>query len=443
MAASLPLLVGEVFVDVTIMPSGVENKLRLGGVVHAARGLWSLGRPFAVAAFLPEYLEQSARSYLAEFGCTRFMVLGHISGAPNVILIFDPIEVDDQKYEILLRDERRVRVSSDLSAADFTSFEDVLLFPGRYDIAAFSKLLPKNVRLHIDAAYDVDSIDALKIDRPITTVFLSTSSELFKRYGSSGIDELIATVADLQVEALVLKENRGGSRLHVYATRKTTEVPAQLGTTVNSVGVGDVFDATYLAYRPAGLEEAAWRATYASSAYAQSTDPDVFRTHIERESAVQFSVLRDLGGTSLPWEIRPRYQIYLAGPDFTYQDTSAIDRAVSSLNYHNFRVRRPVKENGELPTDSTTTLMSETYRQDSQLLQECSLVFAVPTSRDPGTLVEVGLAIGQGIPVIVYDPKCDCSNTMVIGGSECYSHNLDECLNATFVSLSNLRSKDP
>src|SRR5690348_2151767 len=98
----LPLLVGEISVDVTITPSGQEQKLRLGGIAHASRGFWANGTPFAVAAVLPNYLESSARAYLARFGCQQFFVLGYVSGAPNVTLIFDPTEVADQEYDTLL-----------------------------------------------------------------------------------------------------------------------------------------------------------------------------------------------------------------------------------------------------------------------------------------------------------------------------------------------------
>jgi hypothetical protein len=67
------------------------------------------------------------------------------------------------------------------------------------------------------------------------------------------------------------------------------------------------------------------------------------------------------------------------------------------------------------------------------------LVFAVPTGRDPGTLVEIGLAIEASVPVVVYDPARECANTMVIAGSSLYSENLDACLNAVFSLLSRKR----
>ena len=433
-----PLLVGEIFVDVTITHRGQENKLRFGGVAHAARGFWALGQPFAAAVFLPNYLEKSARDYLTAFGCVKFTVLGYVTGAPNVTLIFDPTEVDDQGYETLLRDEKTI---GELTATseDFLNIEDVLIFPGTYDLASVYKLIPPTSRLHIDVAYDIPDVSLLhELADGVSTIFISTSSHLFNQLGET-FESITAAFAKLNPSALVLKENRGGARLYTYSPVQSQEIPAQLATTVNSVGVGDVFDAAYLTCLSDGPLGAVWRASMAASAYAQTTEPDLFKTYVQRDLRLTVSELQELGGTSLPWDSRRTYQIYLAAPDFKNADRAAIERAISALTYHNFSVRRPVVENGELPKDSDLITLAETYRKDVDLLRECHLVFAVPTARDPGTLVEVGLAIASKIPVVVYDPNAECMNTMVIAGSSCYSHNLDTCLNATFSCLSSLR----
>jgi nucleoside 2-deoxyribosyltransferase len=98
-----------------------------------------------------------------------------------------------------------------------------------------------------------------------------------------------------------------------------------------------------------------------------------------------------------------------------------------------------VQENGELPANSDGIALDKIYRMDVELLKRCKLLFAVPTDKDPGTLVEIGLAIAERIPVVVYDPDRECANTMVIAGSDCYSDNLDTCLNAVFSLLSKTR----
>jgi hypothetical protein len=75
LAKPLPLLVGEIFVDFTLTESGIENKLRLGGVAHAARGFWALDAPYSAAVVLPRYLKETAHKYLMAFGCVDFHVL--------------------------------------------------------------------------------------------------------------------------------------------------------------------------------------------------------------------------------------------------------------------------------------------------------------------------------------------------------------------------------
>ena len=439
-SGSIPLLVGEIGVDVTITPRGKQQKLRLGGIAHAARGFWAAGTPFAVAAILPHYLEASARRYLSKLGCVECHIVGHVLGAPNVTLIFDPTEVDDQEYDTLLRDERELAGNDTLAGDALHLYQEVLVFPGGYDLAAVCSRLAPTARLHVDIAYDVsDTSVLLQLGRQITSIFISTSSELFKTIGSAGIDQLATNAAELKPDLVVLKENRGGSRLRVFATGQTYELPAQLSHTVNSVGVGDVFAATFLAHAGAGPLEAGWRATYASAAYAQTTDPDVFASVVKRNALLTIDELIDLGGVSLPWEVRPTMPIYLAAPDFAHADRAALERAASSLTYHNFNVRRPVQENGELPPNSDLLTLQQTYRKDSDLIDQCQLMLAVPTGRDPGTLVEIGLAIARHIPVVVYDPARECANTMVIAGSHCYSDDLDTCLNAVFSLLSQVR----
>lgn len=439
-AAAIPLLIGEVIVDVTITPRGQPQKLRLGGIAHAARGFWASNQQFAIAAILPRYLEQVAQNYLTQFGCVEFITLGYVSGAPNVALIFDPTEVDDQEYDMLLREQKSVELDDTLPASAFKKFTDALVFPGNFDLKAVCELLSSDVNLHIDVAYDVTGCEQLRdLGRTIKTVLLSTSSRLFHVIGSAGIEQVASYFAPLNAEAVILKENRGGSRVHIYAMGRSVEIPAQLASTVNSVGVGDVFAAAYLSHLDHGPEMAAWRATLAASAYAQTTVPAAFARDVARSNLVTLEELRDLGGTVLPWEERQQQQIYLAAPDFTNFDKQAIERAVSALQYHNFRVRRPVQENGELPAGSDGIALARTYRKDVDLLQECKLLFAVPTGRDPGTLVEVGLAIAARMPVVVYDPAKECANTMVIAGSDCYSDDLDTCLNAVFTLLSKLR----
>lgn len=431
-----PLLVGEVFVDFTVTRPGSENKLRLGGVTHAARGFWALGVQFRAAVILPEYLVGLTKAYFQELGCVDFQVLGVVSGAPNVTVILDATEVADQGYETLLRDEKVVELSS--TALDMPDVNDVLIFPGTFDLGEVCSLLPKAAFLHLDVAYDVKNPAVLaELPQRVATILISTSSDLFRSIqGDSGIVRVADAFAEIRPSTVILKENRGGSRLMSLPGGDIESLPAQLGVTVNSVGVGDVFAAAYITHLARGVFEAGWRATYASSAYSQTTYPDLFRQYVQRDLNLSLEEMRGLWGASLPWENRQKLPIYLAAPDFSSGNRVAIDQVIESLNYHNFWLRRPIAENGELPKNSDAATLKKTYKADYDLLKECHLVFAVPTGRDPGTLVEVGLAIEAGIPVVVFDPGGENANTMVMAGSAHYSGDLESCLNAVFSLLS-------
>lgn len=245
--SSTLLLVGEIFIDVTITPAGTENKLRLGGIAHAARGCWAVGQTFRAAVILPSYLKDIVAAYFKELGCSNLTILGEIQGAPNVILIFDPTEVADQEYDTLLRDEKSIQlIRCDNALKDVN---DALIFPGSYKLRDVCAMLPADARLHVDVAYDVHTPEALLgIRQNIETIFISTSSPLFSSMQVSGLPGLLEAFADCGPATIILKENRGGAHLLVTSTGHIEALPAQLGTTVNSVGVGDVFDAAYVVH---------------------------------------------------------------------------------------------------------------------------------------------------------------------------------------------------
>jgi hypothetical protein len=331
-----PLLVGEIFVDFTTTSSNAENNLRLGGITHAARAFWALNVPFRAAVILPSYLEDAAHTYLSRLGCIDFRVIGLVTGAPNVTVIFDATEVADQGYETLLRDEKVVSLT--WPDSETIEADDALIFPGSYDLHDVCALLSKSARIHIDVGYDVNEPSALNdLKQPIETIFISTSSDLFVSLQDAGVRGLYEAFSKCSPSTVILKENRGGSQLFVAATSELEALPAQLGITINSVGVGDVFAAAYLACLDRGHVEAAWRATYASAAYSQTTEPDIFKTYLLRDQRLSLKEMQELWGTFLPWERRRDLPIYLAAPDFAFAARKAIDQAIQSLSSSQLR----------------------------------------------------------------------------------------------------------
>ncbi len=435
-AGSTLLVIGEVFVDLTLARYPAEIKMRLGGIVHAARGLWASGVPYSVGAFCPKYLVEEARTYLSAHGCANFFWLGEVEGAPNVIVIGDAREVSWQRYEDILRDRRRATFLG--QNLDLSACTEVLLFPGCYDLSVVRSLFTNDVSFDIDIAYDVDDMIALESYKgKLRTVIVSTSSPFFSKVGAEGLDTLLRGAAKLGAGYLLLKENRGGSRLFNLNTGAVDCIPAQLGKTLNSVGVGDAYSAVLsgLSSRM-GVQEAAWRGAQVATRYAQTTFPDDLRRDVQRDALLDLPTLKALSGTSLPWHERPKHSIYLAAPDFSYIAKPEIELAVEALEYHNFRLRRPVREVGELPKTATLAELQSAFARDIDLLKDCSAVLAIPLDRDPGTLVEVGWAQALSKPVVIFDPRRENNNTMVVAGSTAYSHDLDECLNELFQVLS-------
>ncbi|MDO3515271.1 hypothetical protein LG939_25095 (plasmid) [Ralstonia pseudosolanacearum] len=176
--ADAVLIVGEIVVDYTLPQRGAECKLRLGGIVHAARGLWAAGVKYAVAAFCPRYLAEEANRFLAAHGCQEFIWVGDVVGAPNVIVIGDPTEVSHQGYEDLLRDYKQVMLREPVP--DLLGYRKVVVFPGKFDISALLDSFSPEAKFAFDVAYGVDSLASLERFRErIQAIILSTSSPLF------------------------------------------------------------------------------------------------------------------------------------------------------------------------------------------------------------------------------------------------------------------------
>jgi nucleoside 2-deoxyribosyltransferase len=65
-------------------------------------------------------------------------------------------------------------------------------------------------------------------------------------------------------------------------------------------------------------------------------------------------------------------------------------------------------------------------------------MIAVLIFNDPGTLIEIGIAVERGIPVIVYDPYGLADNLMLTQLPKLVSNDLDAVISATFEQASKL-----
>lgn len=430
------MIIGDIVVDVALKTLVEPYKLRLGGIAHAARGAWALDSKYHIGFFAPQYLDDNIKDYFLKHGCETQTKLGEVSGAPYVFLIAEVKEAGDQGYEFLLRDH--IDISYSKEPINISAETDLLFISGNYSVKTiFENLNNKNI--HIDLANNVQHLDELKqFGKVFSTIFLSTSSALFKDNFSADFKQF-AELFKPFCKRLVLKENRGGSRGIDFSTGDVVEIPSQTQPIAHSVGVGDVFDATYVIhYRDYSFKEALTISSWIATEYALTTFPDDFKIGVQRIKKASIQDLVSLGGVFIPWEKRSAFNIYIAAPDFDFLDTREIDRVASSLSYHNFSPRRPIKENGQMEANAEKARKKELFDKDMTLMSECKILVAVILNNDSGTLVEIGFAVGIGMPAIVYDPYNLANNCMLSELPTLVSNSLDEVVSEVFKQASKL-----
>lgn len=423
-------LIGDVIVDVSLKTAKTSLKLRLGGIVHAARCLWSLNIPFTLAYFAPSYLDDQISDYLTSLGCIELIKLGNVMGSPYVFLIKDVKEAGDQGYDFLLREDIKIEYNTDkLNYLKEKKYDDFLIISGNYDLNVVFEFLNGNI--HLDVANNISSIQEIAIlEKKLTTLFLSTSSILFKKNYQHNLTKDF----NINSDYLILKENRGGSRGLNFLDDETLFIGAQTKPIVHSVGVGDAYDAAFVSqYRKTTFKKSLTLSSWIATEYAMTTFPDDFKRNVERVLKLDINDLINLSGIILPWEKRSSINIYIAAPDFDFVDTSPIDCLVNSLEYHNFRPRRPVKENGQMEINATKQRRQQLCSKDLELLNNCSLLIAILLYDDPGTFIEIGLSSAKNIPTIVYDPYEKATNCMLTELPLLVSSDLDEIISEVFT----------
>jgi nucleoside 2-deoxyribosyltransferase len=432
MIGSRVLLVGELVVDVTLQTISAPTKVRIGGVYHAVRGAWACGAQIELAYFSPAYLDSEAENMAKAHGLSRATKIGNILGTPNVMLIAEPTEAGSQGYEHLLSEHSQFTFEEAQFAAFQTDNLDVLIICGNFDVAPILQALSRtSARVHLDVGGGPMQLETLLcFGRPLSTLFLSTSSNCFESIAGNLPDNLNRMAGQI-AERVILKENRGGARL--VTTKEVIEVGSQRRDIVHSVGVGDVFDVVYtLMNRGAGDEPALSYASWIAAEYASTTFPDDFKRETQRTLKLSSEVITSLSGIRLRWEDRPAHQIYVAAPDFDYADRRPIDRLVDCLRYHNFTARLPIRENGQASDKMTAAQKKALYLKDIELLEQCELLIAVNVFNDPGTLIEIGIAHAKGISVLVYDPENRATNVMLVNAPQLVTDSLDKIVTATF-----------
>ena len=426
-------LVGDILTDVTLASANNPLKMRLGGIVHAARALWAMDVEYAVAYFSPAYMNSHIEMFLKEHDCKAIIKLGNVTNCPYTMLIREVKEIGNQGYEFLYHDD--IDIDYDLNTVkELNSFDELMFISGNYDMNKVLKLVEDDIKIHCDVANNVDNVEELPHNRLLETLFISTSSNIFKNQYSDF--DSFCNLLRPHAKRIVLKENRGGSRVYDTTLGELYQIPSQTSPITHSVGVGDVYDVVSLAAPLDNYQEQLFFASWASMEYALTTFPDDFKNSVRTLLKTPIKDLMSQGGCILPWEVRERCQVYIAAPDFSFVDTKQIDILCDSLNYHHFVARRPIKENGQMTEGADKKERVGLFCADMSLLSECNMLIAVLLYNDPGTLIEIGLSAQRGIPTLVYDPNKIAENCMLAELPTLVSSDLDEIIAKVFTEYS-------
>ena len=426
-------LVGDILTDVTLATVNSPLKMRLGGIVHSARALWAMDVEYAVGYFAPSYLDSHIDMFLKEHDCKAVIKLGNVTNNPYTMLIQEAKEIGSQGYELLYHDD--IDIAYNVNAIkELNVFEELMFISGNYDMNKVLSFIVADRKVHCDVANNVKDVKELPQGRLFETLFISTSSNIFKNQyiGFDSFCDLLKPYAN----RIVLKENRGGSRVFDTLLGEVHHIPSQTLPITHSVGVGDVYDVVSIAVSCDSYHNQLVLASWVAMEYALTTFPDNFKNSVKRLLKIPLSILKAQGGCVLPWDVRQNCQIYIAAPDFSFADTKQIDLLCDSLEYHHFVPRRPIKENGQMSEGADKKERLGLFCADMSLLGECNMLIAVLLYNDPGTLIEIGLAAQRGIPTLVYDPNKIADNCMLTELPTLISCDMDEILAKVFTEYS-------
>lgn len=429
------LIIGEVFVDNHLdLKENNSYIVRLGGIFHAIRACAALNLDYAFAYYAPDYLEKDIKKYSKILNSSGSYRLGLVDKAPNVFIIGGSDESGKQVYNNVLCDQAEYIHENNISwlLEEFNP-TDILIFPGRYGTKQIlNNLVEFEGCIHIDFNYD--SEDILNFTNTnITTAILSTSSTTFSNYFSDyNYNTIVDLFDNMNIKRLLIKENKGGSCLFDYESKKWHQAPAYLDRIMHSVGVGDVYDVAYIYNKfPENIEKTMKFCAWSSVFYAKTMCFEDFKEQLDLllQNADEQT---ELMGIRVPWILRKKINIYMAAPDFSYVDTLKLDELVEALIYHNYNPRLPIRENGQITKNMNCHEERVIFSKDIELLEECNFMIATLLYNDQGTLVEIGTYQAKGKNVILYDPYKLLDNMFLKYSCNKYCQSLNEVIDAVF-----------
>jgi hypothetical protein len=225
--------------------------------------------------------------------------------------------------------------------------------------------------------------------------------ELYGLTGAGNDQPLEVHVRSLvdQPEVVVVKDGVRGAHVFERGVNLGT-VPVYKSESVYKIGSGDIFTAMFgfgWTSQALGALEAADAASRHVAAYVESRIPNMGNTAPDRE----------------PVEIRERekpHRIYIAGSFFSAEHVWLVDEVRTAIEALGVPCFSPMHDVG-IGTDKS---VAET---DLRELIKCDVLLALISDNDPGTLMEIGYAISEGIPVFAVSENPGPQDLTMVEGS--------------------------
>lgn len=202
-------------------------------------------------------------------------------------------------------------------------------------------------------------------------------------------------------EAVVVK--CGSHGCFVSEGGSTSEIPAFRTDHVWPIGSGDVFAAVFAKSWAVDRFSAFDAAELASKATAFFCNTKSLDFPPDFPSSFKFPPIHPKFGTK---------SVYLAGPFFSMSQNWLIEQAYEALRGQGLTVFSPLHHVGRGSA-------SEVYEKDIKGLENCDIVFACCDGLDSGTVFEVGYAIAQKKPVVVFVQNETPEDLKMFEGSQC------------------------
>jgi nucleoside 2-deoxyribosyltransferase len=220
-------------------------------------------------------------------------------------------------------------------------------------------------------------------------------------YGRGDVQQTSQKIfAEGRICVLVLKQGPFGCT--VIDKTGLYFVPVFPSGSVFKIGSGDVFSASFAKFwgqDDIGPAQAAQLASRCTSLYCNTQSIDAVASFSEFDG--------------LPRERRRAPVIYLAGPFFSLAQRFLVEEARSAILKLGAELFSPFHDVGcELPIELIA-------KEDLNGLEACSVVLALLTDMDPGTIFEVGFARARNIPVVVFAEDVKKEHLTMLIGTGC------------------------